>query len=58
MRRNIFLISPQKSIHCGYLLEAPQGGTSNEYPQHMLLRRNKKFVSTFGLEKVPFLELC
>ena len=38
---NIFLIPPQK-ICCGYSLEAPWRGASNEYPQHMLSLRNKK----------------
>ena len=27
---------------CGYSLEVSHLGTSNEYPQHMLLWRNKK----------------
>ena len=27
---------------CGYLLELPQQGSSNEYPQSMFLSRNKK----------------
>ena len=38
---DIFLISAQK-IDCGYLLELPRRGGSNEYPQSMLLSRNKK----------------
>ena len=29
-----------KIICCGYSLEVPHWGTSNEYPQHMDLRRN------------------
>ena len=37
----IFLISAQ-SIHCGYSLEPPRRGGSNEYPQSIFLRRNKK----------------
>ena len=36
----IFHISAQ-NIDCGYLLEPPRPG-SNEYPQYMLLSRNKK----------------
>ena len=36
-----FHISSQ-SIDCGYLLELPQRGSSNEYPQSMFLSRNKK----------------
>ena len=38
---NIFHISAQ-SIDCGYSLEPPQRGGSNEYPQFMFLSRNKK----------------
>ena len=26
-----------KNIRCGYSLEVPRRGTSNEYPQHMFL---------------------
>ena len=36
----IFHISAQ-NIDCGYLLELPQGGSSNKYPQSMFLSRNK-----------------
>ena len=36
-----FHISAQ-NIDCGYLLEPPQRGGSNEYPQSMFLNRNKK----------------
>ena len=36
-----FLISAQ-NIDCGYLLEPPHRGGSNEYPQSMFLSRNKK----------------
>ena len=36
-----FYISAQ-NIDCGYLLEQPQRGGSNEYPQSMFLSRNKK----------------
>ena len=38
---NIFHISDQ-NIDCGYSLEPPRRGGSNEYPQSMLLSRNKK----------------
>ena len=51
---NIFLISPQK--HMLWVLITRQG-TSNEYPQHMFLWRNKKNINTFGLKKVPLLVL-
>ena len=38
---DIFHISAQ-NIDCGYSLEPPRRGGSNEYPQAMFLRRNKK----------------
>ena len=38
---DIFHITAQ-NIDCGYSLEPPQRGGSNEYPQYMFLSRNKK----------------
>ena len=38
---NIFHISAQ-DIDCGYWLEPPRRGGSNEYPQSMVLSPNKK----------------
>ena len=38
---DIFQVSPQ-NIDCGYSLEPPRRGGSNEYPQSMFLSRNKK----------------
>ena len=38
---DIFHISAQ-NIDCGYSLEPPHRGGSKEYPQSMLLSRNKK----------------
>ena len=38
---DIFHISAQ-NIDCGYLLEPPRRGGSNEYLQSMFLSRNKK----------------
>ena len=38
---DIFYISAQ-NIDCGYSLEPPRRGGSNEYPQYMFLSRNKK----------------
>ena len=38
---DIFYISAQ-NIDCGYSLEPPRRGGSNEYPQSMYLSRNKK----------------
>ena len=40
-KSDIFLISAQ-NINCWYSLELPHQGSSNEYPQSMLLSRNKK----------------
>ena len=40
---DIFHISAQ-NIDCGYSLEPPRQGGSNEYPQSMFLSRNKKNV--------------
>ena len=41
-----------KNICCGYSLEVPPWGTSNEYPQHMFSLRNKKNINiaTYYLE--------
>ena len=38
---DIFHISVQ-NIDCGYSLEPPRWGGSNEYPQSMFLHKNKK----------------
>ena len=40
-KSDIFHISAQ-NIDCGYSLEPPRRGASNEYPQSMFLSRNKK----------------
>ena len=40
----ISLLFLDKNICCGYSLEAPWWGASNEYPQHMFLSRNKKNI--------------
>ena len=40
-KSDIFNISAQ-SMDCGYSLEPPRRGGSNEYPQSLFLRRNKK----------------
>ena len=55
---DIFHISAQ-NIDCGYLLELPCWGSSNEYPQSMFLSRNKKnnvypCKSQFNYIKVGF----
>ena len=40
-KSDIFHISAQ-TIDCGYSLEPPRRGGSNEYPQFMFLSRTKK----------------
>ena len=52
------LIRSTSHICCGYSLEAPRRGASNEYPQHMFSSRNKKNIDTFWLKKAPYQELC
>ena len=42
---DIFLIFAQ-NIDCGYTLEPPQRGGSNEYPQSMFWSKNKKNMYT------------
>ena len=49
-RQLISFLFLQQNICCGYSLEVPHWGTSDEYPQHMLLWRNKD-IHTFWLEK-------
>ena len=39
---NIFFHISAQNIDCGYSLEPPRRGGSNEYPQSMFLSRNKK----------------
>ena len=41
-KKNNFVNFLQKSICCGYSLEAPHWGASNEYSQHRLPWKNKK----------------
>ena len=49
-----FLISAQ-NIDCGYLLEPPRRGGSNEYPQSMFLSRNLKKILEFLSKDFHFL---
>ena len=39
------------NICCVYSLEVPPWGTSNEYPQHKFLRKNKKNIHTYQWKK-------
>ena len=63
----ILHISDQ-NIDCGYSLEPPRRGGSNEYPQSMLLSRNKKnnvypckpqfYYIKLGFKGVKIVEAC
>ena len=39
-----FFLYLHENICCGYSLEVPRRGTSNEYPQHMFWWGNKKNI--------------
>ena len=54
----MFFLFLDENICCGYSLEAPRRGASNEYPQHMFLSRIKKDISIFRMKKAPYLLLC
>ena len=64
---DIFNISAT-NIDCGYSLEPPQRGGSNEYPQSMFLSRNKKnnaypckpqcYYIKVGLNGVKIIKAC
>ena len=43
-QKSIFCLFFDKNICCGYSLEVPHQGASNEYPQHMFSSRNKKII--------------
>ena len=47
----IFFLFLDKNICCGYSLEAPRGGASNEYPQHMCFWEIRKISAFFSDEK-------
>ena len=55
----MFLIFAQ-NINCGYTLEPPRGGCSNEYPQSMFWSKNKKIgiplqIPVFLYKQVGFM---
>ena len=64
---DIFYISAQ-NIDCGYSLEPPRRGGSNEYPQSVFLSRNKKnnvypckpqfYYIKVGLKGVKIILVC
>ena len=47
----IFFLFLNENIYCGYSLEVPQRGTSNEYPQYIFSLRNKKKIAFFFQSK-------
>ena len=53
----IFWLFLHKNLCCGYSLEVPHWGTSNEYPQHRFSWKNKKTINTSWLVKVSYLVL-
>ena len=53
----IFFLFLNENICCGYSLEVPRRGTSNEYPQHMFSLRNTKDIGIFQMKKAPYLLL-
>ena len=55
----IFFLIFAQNIDCGYTLEPPRRGGSNEYPQSMFWSKNKKKRFTpanpsFAIKKVGF----
>ena len=66
-KSDIFHISVQ-NIDCGYSLEPPQRGDSNEYSQSMFLSRNKKnnvypckpqfYYINLGFKGVKIIQVC
>ena len=52
------LITIASNICCGYSLELPRQGDSNEYPQHMFLWRNKQNCPLIITKYPPYLFLC
>ena len=51
---DIFHISAQ-NIDCGYLLELPEWGNSNKYPQAMFLSGNKFYYIKVGFKGVKII---
>ena len=51
----IVFISFLLNICCGYSLEVPCRGTSNEYPQHVFW---KKIIPELSFHTLPLQELC
>ena len=51
----IFFLFLHENICCGYSLEVLQWGSSNEYPQHIVLWRNRK---KYEVDTHSYLDLC
>ena len=64
---DIFHVSAQ-NLDCGYSLELPHRGSSNEYPQSMFLSRNNKnnvypwkpqfYYIKVGFKGVKIIQVC
>ena len=54
---HIIFLSSAQNIHCGYPLEPPHRGSSNEYPQCMFWAEIWKYQRFFYLKKFSFLEV-
>ena len=51
----IFFLFLHEDILCGYSLEVPHRGTSNEYPQHhMFTWTNNKKINTLRFKKASY----
>ena len=46
-----------ENIDCGYSLEPPRRGSSNEYPQNYVFSRNMKNTKSFSSENFQYLEV-
>ena len=42
--KKLYFTFSTQNIDCGYLLELPQQGSSDEYPQSMFLAKHKKKI--------------
>ena len=68
MKNSYILHISDENIDCGYSLEPPLRGGSNEYPQSMLLSRNKKnnvypckpqfYYNKVGFKGVTIIQTC
>ena len=47
----MFFLLLHKNLRCGYSLEVPHWGISNEYPHHIFAWRNKKNINDFWFKK-------